>query len=173
MTSTSIDDTHYITCRPVSPIRISHLPTEHLYTALAPSYLANTDRLAPPDLRSDFSEGSSSSSILPPQISPSLLIPLRDTPASPLSPASNAGESTTKAISGSTSLQDKQLNESQYQLALDRLEQANLQDTQMLSSFKRESEAYHPLSPTNLSPSASQRCHWSFIQRRRCSRRII
>jgi len=145
---TSTDDAPLVTCRPTSPItNISSLPTGHLYTALAPSYIANTSRLAPPGLRSDFSQGSSSSSILPPQISPSLLIPLRDTPPSPLSPASNTGDSSTNTVAASSSLQQQQQQgqiKSDYQLALERLEQANLQDTQMLSSFKRKFRARPP-----------------------------
>lgn len=139
MTSTSTDDPPLITCRPTSPTKLplpfSSIPTGHLYSALAPSYVANTNRLAPPGLHSDFSEGSSSSSTLPPPISPSLLIPLSETPPSPPSPPFSTGSD---ALARSSSPQSHQETKSQYQQALERLEQANLQDTQMLSSFKRE-----------------------------------
>lgn len=142
MTSTSTDDPPLISCRPTSPTESSlpipipsPIPTGRSYTALAPSYIANTNRLAPPDLYSDFSEGSSSSSSLPPQISPSTLIPLSDTPPSPPSPNFDTVDNKANEPVGSSSFQQP---ESQYQQALERLERANLQDTQMLSSFKRE-----------------------------------
>lgn len=146
MTST---DASLITCQQHTPTNKTPLPIppDRIYTGLAPpSYSLKTNRLAPSSL-SDYSvASSSSSSILPPLLSPSVLIPLRDcqpTPTPP-SPASPVSDSSNDHATGSSRRQTEKHTDNHYQQALERLEQANLQDEQMLSSFKRESSLSFP-----------------------------